>query len=109
MQDATAAAPEQAATTEGKLYVTSDRLRAWNACTDGYRWFAAKYPQGGLFAAVYAALRDERRYSDAEWLTERVFADLECGDRVRQTVLIAIKADTWYRLGADGKPVEVAE
>ena len=34
------------------LTITTDRLRGWSACADGYRWFAAKFPQGAEYAAV---------------------------------------------------------
>ena len=80
-----------------KLAITKDRLKAWSACSDGYRWFLEHFPQGGQFAAVHAALNADKRYSDAGWLLDRVFADLDTGERVRQTVLTS---------GADAAAIE---
>ena len=80
-----------------KLAITKDRLKAWSACSDGYRWFLEHFPQGGQFAAVHAALNADKRYSDADWLLDRVFADLDTGERVRQTVLTS---------GADAAAIE---
>jgi len=80
-----------------KLAITKDRLKAWRACSDGYRWFLEHFPQGGQFAAVHAALNADKRYSDAVWLLDRVFADLDTGERVRQTVLTS---------GADAAAIE---
>ena len=71
------------------LSITKERVKAWSACTDGYRWFLEKFPQGGQFADVYAALQADRRYGDSSWLSERVFAELDAPARVQQTVLIA--------------------
>ena len=80
-----------------KLAITKDRLKAWRACSDGYRWFLEHFPQGGRFAAVHAALNADKRYSDAGWLLDHVFADLDAGERVRQTVLTS---------GADAAAIE---
>ena len=80
-----------------KLAITKDRLKAWSACSDGYRLFLEHFPQGGQFAAVHAALNADKRYSDAVWLLDRVFADLDTGERVRQTVLTS---------GADAAAIE---
>ena len=80
-----------------KLAITKDRLKAWSACSDGYRWFLEHFPQGGRFAAVHAALNADKRYSDAGWLLDHVFADLDTGERVRQTVLTS---------GADAAAIE---
>ena len=80
-------APEVAQlTSQDKLQITKERLKAWSACSDGYRWFLEKFPQGGEFGDVYDALRDDKRLDDAGWLVERVFADLDTGEQVRQTV-----------------------
>lgn len=47
-----------------KLAITKDRLKAWSACSDGYRWFLEHFPQGGRFAAVHAALNAEKAWID---------------------------------------------
>ena len=47
------------------LEITKDRLKGWSACTEGYRWFLEKFPQGGDFADVYAALQEDQRYDDS--------------------------------------------
>ncbi len=70
-----------------KLAISKDRLKAWSACTSGYRWFVEKFPQGGQFAEVYAALQADKRFDDSSWLLDRVFAELDTAERVRQTVL----------------------
>ena len=71
------------------LAITKDRVKAWSACTDGYRWFLDKFPQGAEFAEVYAALQADKRYDDSDWLADRVFAELDAPAKVHQTVLIA--------------------
>jgi len=48
--------------------LTHELVRSWSPCTDGYRWFLGKFPQGGAYTAVHAALREEHRFSDADWL-----------------------------------------
>ena len=58
------------------MNITKTWLKPHSPCADGYRWFLEKFPQGGPFGEVYAALRAERRYDDAEWLAECMFRDL---------------------------------
>ena len=72
-----------------KLQITEDRLRAWCACFDGYRWFLDKFPQGGVFFEVYAALQADRRHDDSGWLVEKMFAELDTASQVLQTVKIS--------------------
>ena len=71
-------APEQT----DKLLITKERLKAWNACSDGYKWFLERYPQGASYQVLYAALREDKRHDDERWLTERVFAELDCAQQV---------------------------
>jgi len=80
-----------------KLAITRERLKAWNACSDGYRWFLERYPQGASYQVLYAALRDDKRFDDERWLTERVFAELDC----QQQVSVSVET-----LGADRKSIE---
>jgi len=72
-----------------KLTITKERIHAWEACMSGVRWFLDKFPQGGEFADVYAALIADKRTNDATWLVDRVFAELDTAERVSQTVAIA--------------------
>ena len=97
-QNTAHSAPEQA----DKLLITKDRLKAWGACSDGYKWFLERYPQGASYQVLYAALREDKRHDDERWLTERVFAELDCAQQV------SVSIET---LGADRKSiaVEVAE
>jgi hypothetical protein len=55
------------------MRIDKDLLKSWNACTDGYSWFIKKFPQGGDVHEVGAALREDKRYEDAKWLTSNVF------------------------------------
>ena len=73
--------------------ITKERLKAWAACADGYRWFLKEFPQGGEFSEVYTALQADKRYDDSGWLSDQVFAELDAKFVVRQTVLIS-GADT---------------
>lgn len=57
----------------GSLTITSAVLRSWSACADGYGWFMRRFPQGGEYAAVQAALRSDSRFADERWLTDRAF------------------------------------
>jgi len=87
-------------TTEANpLAITKDRVKAWSACHDGYRWFLEKFPQGGDFAEVYGALQADKRYEDSGWLADKVFAELDAPNIVQQTVRIA---------GADKAKIEQA-
>ena len=84
--------PQTGATAAGdagdKLAITKERVKAWDACASGYRWFLEKFPQGGMFGEVYNALRDDRRYEDSDWLINHVFAELDTGTKAVQLVSI---------------------
>ncbi|EMT2453123.1 hypothetical protein WMF10_004322, partial [Salmonella enterica] len=53
--------------------ITKEQLKKWHACTEGYRWFLDKFPQGGVYANVRDALIADRRYDDARWLVDRMY------------------------------------
>ena len=57
--------------------ITRELLKEWEACTGGFKWFCSKFPQGASFADVYKALRDDKRFGDANWLVDRVFENLD--------------------------------
>ena len=56
------------------MKITKDLLKKWGACTDGYKWYVNKFPQGAKYSEVNKALRDDKRYNDSGWLTNKVFA-----------------------------------
>ena len=58
------------------LQITKALLKPWEPCADSYRWFLEKFPQGAEFTAVQKALREERRYTNVRWLSEKVWANL---------------------------------
>jgi len=82
---------------ENNLQITKYRVKAWSACTDGYRWFLEKFPQGGEFAEVYSALQLDKKYEDSSWLVDKVFSELDAPAKVQQTILIS---------GADKSKIE---
>ena len=86
-------------TQTNNLQITKDRVKAWGACRSGYQWFLEHFPQGGEFAEVYAALQADKRYDDAGWLLDHVFAELDVPTKVGQTVKIS---------GADAAQIEKA-
>ena len=57
-----------AAAAPAAFTLTHDLVKSWSPCTDGYRWFLGKFPQGGAYTAVHAALRQDNRFDDAGWL-----------------------------------------
>ena len=57
------------------MKITKDLLKKWGACTDGYKWYVSKFPQAASYSEVNKALRDDKRYEDSIWLTNRVFAE----------------------------------
>ena len=58
------------------LIITKDLLRKWRACSDGYAWFARRFPGGATYVEVQRALRADGRCADAQWLAENVSARL---------------------------------
>ncbi|EDM2050488.1 hypothetical protein CKT45_20515, partial [Salmonella enterica subsp. enterica serovar Muenchen] len=55
------------------LLITKEQLKKWHACTEGYRWFLDKFPQGGTYTNVRDALIADRHYDDARWLVDRMY------------------------------------
>ena len=75
--------------TTNNIKITKDRVKAWAACYDGYRWFLEKFPDGAEFAHVYRALISDKRGEDADWLVGKLFDELDTTTRVKQTAIIA--------------------
>lgn len=55
------------------MHIDKSRVKAWHACTDGFRWFLDKFPQGGAYAEVHSALIADKRYDDARWLVNKMY------------------------------------
>ncbi|ENY2651869.1 hypothetical protein ACFWZE_004240 [Salmonella enterica] len=55
------------------MHIDKSQVKAWHACTDGYRWFLDKFPQGGAYADAHGALIADKRYDDARWLVEQMY------------------------------------
>ena len=75
--------------TTNNLQITKDRVKSWAACSDGYRWFLGKFPEGAEFVPVYRALIADKRGDDAGWLVGKLFDELDTTTRVKQTAIIA--------------------
>ena len=71
------------------LQITKDRVKSWAACSNGYRWFLGKFPEGAEFVPVYRALIADKRSGDADWLVGKLFDELDTTTRVKQTAIIA--------------------
>ncbi|EEC0863885.1 hypothetical protein AHY58_002117 [Salmonella enterica subsp. enterica] len=55
------------------MHIDKARVKAWHACTDGFRWFLDTFPQGGAYADVHSALIADKRYDDACWLVDKMY------------------------------------
>ncbi|MDV1101787.1 YdhT family protein [Raoultella ornithinolytica] len=55
------------------MQITKEQVKNWHACTDGYRWFLEKFPQGGAYADVHGALVTDKRFDDARWLVNKMY------------------------------------
>uniref|UniRef100_UPI003F675E11 protein YdhT n=2 Tax=Salmonella enterica TaxID=28901 RepID=UPI003F675E11 len=55
------------------MQITKEQVKAWHACSEGYRWFLDKFPQGGAYADVHGALISDKRYDDARWLVDQMY------------------------------------
>ncbi|EHD7146158.1 hypothetical protein JQR66_000487 [Salmonella enterica] len=55
------------------MQITKEQVKSWSACTDGYRWFLEKFPQGGAYADVHGALMTDKRFDDARWLVDKMY------------------------------------
>ena len=82
--------------TTNNIKITKDRVKAWAACCDGYRWFLEKFPDGAEFAHVYRALISDKRGEDADWLVGKLFDELNA----TTTGNWANAATTGYRANA---------
>jgi hypothetical protein len=58
------------------MKITTELLREWEACRDGYNWFIHKFPQGADYGVVQQALRADGRTDDSSWLTGQAFGYL---------------------------------
>jgi hypothetical protein len=81
--------------TTNNLAITKERVKAWSACTDGYRWFLEKFPSGGDFVPVYRALREDGRGGDADWLVGKISPELEPSTRIEQIVKVVGADSEW--------------
>ncbi len=75
------------------MKITKEWLKPHSPCSDGYGWFLKKFPQGAEFDEVYAALREEKRYSDSDWLVDKAFKSLTTSEITQEIVKIS-GADT---------------
>ncbi|EJV4102961.1 hypothetical protein N6D32_001333 [Salmonella enterica] len=55
------------------MQITKEQVKSWHACTDGFRWFLDKFPQGGAYADVHGALIADKRFDDARWLVDKMY------------------------------------
>jgi hypothetical protein len=78
-----------AAQGSGLTKITKEWLKPHSPCSDGYRWFLDKFPQGADFGEVYQALRADKRYSDADWLASAAFKSLDTAGITTHTVAMA--------------------
>ena len=75
--------------------ITKERVKDWNACADGFKWFLDNYkPAEVEFVPVYQHLIRDKRNGDADWLMGRLFEELGTKCRVKLVAQIA---------GADAK------
>ena len=99
------------------LKITKELLKPWSPCSDGYRWFIAKFPQGEAYTAVQKALRNDKRFDDARWLTDKVWnnlildqpqttADVTANHDAEALDIIASTAAIEVNVPANGKVIE---
>ncbi|ELE1298155.1 hypothetical protein RC649_003466 [Salmonella enterica] len=55
------------------MHIDKSQVKAWHACSEGFRWFLDKFPQGGAYADVHGALISDKRYDDARWLVDQMY------------------------------------
>ncbi|EJW5532097.1 hypothetical protein OCI16_001881 [Salmonella enterica] len=55
------------------MHIDKSQVKAWHACSEGYRWFLDKFPQGGTYADVHDALIADKRYDDARGLVDQMY------------------------------------
>ena len=60
------------------MKITSEKLKEWPACQDGYRWFMEHFPAGEAeYQDVLNALADDDKPDYADWLMNRAGVDKE--------------------------------
>ena len=70
--------------------ITKQRVKDWQACEDGYRWFLANYkPAEAEFVPVYQHLVRDDRGGDADWLMGKLFAEIDGALSVKLVTQIA--------------------
>jgi hypothetical protein len=58
--------------------ITKQRVKDWQACEGGYRWFLENYkPAEAEFVPVYQHLVRDDRNGDANWLMGKLFGEIE--------------------------------
>ena len=54
------------------MKITTEQLKSWSACADGFKWFLSNFPAGeGEYQAILDALCEDDRPNDAAWLLEK--------------------------------------
>ena len=59
--------------------ITKQRVKDWQACESGYRWFLENYkPEPSAeFVPLYQHLVSDKRGDDADWLMGKLFGEIE--------------------------------
>ncbi|MGU3629869.1 hypothetical protein ACLBXN_24215, partial [Comamonas sp. C24C] len=59
--------------------ITKQRVKDWQACESGYRWFLENYkPEPSAeFVPLYQHLVSDKRGDDADWLMGKLFDEIE--------------------------------
>ena len=104
------------ATTSQPLIITKDLLRKWRACSDGYAWFARRFPGGANYVEVQRALRADVRCADAQWLAENVSARLfrhpqfasEWAEDLDPAAIVQSSSDPCAQIGSSGYRARIA-
>ena len=70
--------------------ITKQRVKDWQACEGGYRWFLENYkPAEAEFVPVYQHLVRDDRGGDADWLMGKLFPEIDGALRVKLVTQIA--------------------
>ena len=70
--------------------ITKQRVKDWQACEGGYRWFLENYkPAEAEFVPVYQHLVRDDRGGDANWLMGKLFPEIDGALRVKLVTQIA--------------------
>src|SRR3989304_4243111 len=57
-----------------RMKITSDLLRTWNACTEGYAYFLSHWPDGADYGVIQQQLRADAKAEWSTWLTNAAFS-----------------------------------